>query len=101
MLKIRVIPTLLWKDVTLVKGISFDSWRRIGTVMPTIKVHNAREVDEMAIFDISATREERDLDYASINEFSAECFVPLMVGGGVRQVEQIRKLLLAGADKIC
>jgi imidazole glycerol-phosphate synthase subunit HisF len=101
LLKVRIIPTLLWKSVGLVKGIGFDSWRRVGTVMPAIKVYNMREVDELIILDIIATQEKRDPDYYSINEFSAECFVPLTVGGGVNNLDQIRKLLMSGADKVC
>ncbi len=101
MLKVRVIPTLLLKNVGLVKGISFDSWRRIGTLMPAVKVHNTREVDELILLDISATAEERSPDFESIHEVSAECFVPLTVGGGVRTLDDIRNLLKAGADKVC
>jgi cyclase len=100
MLKIRVIPTLLWKNVGLVKGVAFDSWRRVGTVLPAIKVYNLREVDELILLDISATPEGRGPDVESIEEFSQECFVPLTVGGGVRDIEQIRRLLKAGADKV-
>jgi cyclase len=100
MLKLRVIPTLLWKNVGLVKGVGFDSWRRVGTALPAIKVYNTREVDELVLLDISATPEGRDPDYESIEEFSAECFVPLTVGGGVRDIGQITRLLKAGADKI-
>lgn len=101
MLKVRVIPTLLWKDVGLVKGIGFDSWRRVGTVMPAIKVYNTRQVDELIVVDITATRDGRTPDSDAIREFSAECFVPLTVGGGVRCCEDIRMLLRAGADKVC
>ncbi len=101
MLKVRVIPTLLWKDVGLVKGVGFNSWRRIGTLMPAIKVYNTRQVDELMLLDISATREGRSPDYEVVSEISSECFVPLTVGGGIRNLEDIRKLLRAGADKIC
>ena len=100
MLKVRVIPTLLWKDYGLVKGIGFDSWRRVGTVLPAIKVYNTREVDELILVDITATAEAREPDYESVAEFSAECFVPLTVGGGIRTLEHITNLLLAGADKV-
>lgn len=100
MLKTRVIPTLLWKNHGLVKGVGFDSWRRVGTVLPSVKVYNLREVDEIAVLDITATLEEREPDYESIAEFSRESFVPMAVGGGIRNVEQIRKLLLVGADKV-
>lgn len=101
MLKTRIIPTLLWKNVGLVKGVGFDSWRRIGTVLPAIKVFNYRDVDELILLDIEATKEGRGPDYQSIRDFSAECFVPFTVGGGVRTIEMIRNLLLAGADKVC
>jgi cyclase len=100
MLKTRIIPTLLWKDVGLVKGERFDSWRRIGTVLPAIKVYNQREVDELVLLDIVATREGRTPDYASIEEYCAECFVPLTVGGGVRSIGHVRDLLKVGADKV-
>jgi len=100
MLKIRVIPTLLWKGPGLVKGVGFDSWRRIGTLMPAIKVYNARDVDELILLDITATRDQREPDYATIEELAAECFVPLTVGGGVHSVEVVRRLLRAGADKV-
>lgn len=101
MLKIRLIPTLLWKNVGLVKGVSFNSWRRIGTLMPALKVYNTREVDELILVEISATTEGYEPDYQSIEELAAECFVPLTVGGGIRTTEHIRKLLRAGADKVC
>jgi cyclase len=100
LLKIRVIPTLLWKDPGLVKGVGFDSWRRVGTVMPAIKVYNTRQVDELIVLDITATFEGRVPDYETVEEFSAECFVPLTVGGGVRGVDEIHGLLRAGADKV-
>lgn len=100
MLKVRVIPTLLWKDFGLVKGVGFDSWRRVGTVMPAIKVYNMRDVDELILLDIVATEEGREPDYTSVAELSAECFVPLTVGGGVANIDIIRNLLVAGADKV-
>ena len=100
MLKVRVIPTLLYKSVGLVKGIGFDSWRRVDTVLPAIKVYNMREVDELVLLDIDATNDGKEPDYDSIRDFSKECFVPLCVGGGIRNVEQIKKLLRAGADKV-
>lgn len=59
MLKVRVIPTLLYKSVGLVKGVGFNSWRRVDTVLPAIKVYNMREVDELILVDIEATKEGR------------------------------------------
>lgn len=100
MLKYRVIPTLLWKNLGLVKGIGFDSWRRVGPVLPAIKVYNLRQVDEIILVDITATSENREPDYESVAEFTDECFVPMTVGGGIRCIDHITKLLRAGADKI-
>lgn len=100
MLKVRIIPTLLWKNHGLVKGIGFDSWRRVGTIMPAVKVYNTRQVDELIVVDIAATSEGRLPDFDEVREFSAECFVPLTVGGGIRSIEDIKQLLRAGADKV-
>lgn len=100
MLKVRIIPTLLWKNLGLVKGIAFDSWRRVGTIMPAVKVYNTRQVDELIVVDITATLEGRLPDFDELREFSSECFVPLTVGGGVRKIEDIRQLLRSGADKV-
>lgn len=101
MLKIRVIPTLLWKNVGLVKGVGFDSWRRVGPVLPAVKVYNARDVDELVLLDIVATREAQAPDVESVADFAAECSVPFTVGGGITTIEDIQDLLRAGADKIC
>ena len=100
MLKVRVIPTLLWKQFGLVKGVGFDSWRRLGPVLPAIKVYNQREVDELVLVDILAHKSNEDLDFESIDEFGQDCFVPLTVGGGITRIDQVQKLLRAGADKV-
>lgn len=100
MLKVRVIPTLLWKQFGLVKGVGFDSWRRVGSVLPAIKVYNQREVDELVLVDIVAHQSNDELDFESIDEFGRECFVPLTVGGGIRRIDQVQRLLRAGADKV-
>lgn len=99
-LKIRIMPTLLYKDLGLVKGKGFDSWRRFGSVMQAVKVYNMREVDELVFVDISATQQGREPDYEIIDEIADECFMPLTVGGGVRSVEHVRRLLMVGADKV-
>lgn len=100
MLKVRVIPTMLWKKFGLVKGVSFNSWRRVGPVLPAIKVYNQREVDELILLDIIAHLPSEELDFESIDDFGHECFVPLTVGGGITQLDQVQKLLRAGADKV-
>ena len=100
MLKVRVIPTMLFKNLGLVKGVGFDSWRRTGSAMQAMKVYNLREVDEIVFVDIAATAEGRAPDLATVDELADECFVPLAAGGGVRTIEDARRLLQAGADKV-
>jgi len=98
--KIRVMPTLLFKDFGLVKGVGFDSWRRVGSAMQAVKVYNLREVDELMFLDISATREGRSPDFETVDEIADECFMPLTVGGGIRTVDDVERLLEVGADKV-
>jgi cyclase len=100
MLKIRVMPTLLFKDVGLVKGVAFDSWRRVGSAMQAVKVYNMREVDELVFLDITATLEGRSPDFDTVDELADECFMPLAVGGGVHSLADVRHLLQVGADKV-
>jgi imidazole glycerol-phosphate synthase subunit HisF len=100
MLKTRIMPTLLYKNTTLVKGVGFDSWRRVGSAMQAVKVYNMREVDELVFLDIAATREGRSPDFNLIDDLADECFMPLAVGGGIRSLDDVRKLLQVGADKI-
>lgn len=98
--KIRVMPTLLFKDVGLVKGVGFDSWRRVGSAMQAVKVYNMREVDELVYLDITATNDGRPPDFETVDDLADECFMPLTVGGGVRTVDDVRRLLQVGADKV-
>jgi imidazole glycerol-phosphate synthase subunit HisF len=100
MLKARIVPTLLFKNFGLVKGLQFNSWRRIGSVMQAVKVYNLREVDELVFLDISATLEGNSPDFETVDEIADECFMPLTVGGGVKTIEDVRKLLQVGADKV-
>ena len=74
MLKIRVMPTLLFKNFGLVKSVQFDSWRRIGSVMQAVKVYNLREVDELVFLDISATPDGHPPDFETVDEIAYECF---------------------------
>lgn len=100
MLKVRIIPTLLYKEVGLVKGVGFDSWRRVGSAMQAIKVYNMREVDELVFLDITATQERRCPDFELIDELADECFMPMTVGGGISSIDDVRHLLQVGADKV-
>jgi len=100
MLKIRVMPTLLFKEVGLVKGVGFNSWRRVGSAMQAVKVYNMREVDELVFLDITANQENRHPDYATVDELADECFMPLTVGGGIKTIDHVHRLLKVGADKV-
>lgn len=94
------MPTLLYKDMTLVKGIGFDSWRRVGSAMQAVKIYNMREVDELVFLDTAATRDGRRPDFELIDDIADECFMPFAVGGGICSVEDVRGLLKVGADKV-
>lgn len=100
MLKVRVIPTLLFREIGLVKGEGFDSWRRVGSPMQAVKVYNMRDVDELVLLDIGATPSNRGPDCNLVSVLAEECFVPLTVGGGVSHIDSVRELLLCGADKV-
>ena len=100
MLKSRVMPTLLYRDHSLVKGVGFNSWRPVGMPVPAIQVYNNREVDELVLLDISATRQARRPDFRLIDDLADNCFMPFAVGGGVRSVTDIQELLRVGADKV-
>jgi cyclase len=98
--KTRVMPTLLFSNVGLVKGVKFDSWRRTGSALQAIKVYNMREVDELVFLDIRATPDMRAPDFEQVDELADECFMPMTVGGGVRTTDHIGGLLGVGADKV-
>ena len=100
MLKLRVIPTLLYKGFNLVKGEGFQADRVVGSPMQAVQVYNLRNVDELCFFDIDATCEGRGPNLALIDELADRCFMPLTVGGGVRSIEDVRDLLSVGADKV-
>lgn len=100
MLKVRVIPTLLWKDVGLVKGVGFDSWRRVGPIVPAVRVYTRRDVDELIVLDITATRDGRPPDLDLVAEVADHATVPLTVGGGITSEDQVAAMLSAGADKV-
>lgn len=100
MLKVRVIPTLLYRDFGLVKGVRFDSRRAVGNPVQAINVYDLRGVDELVFLDVGATIRGSGPDFALVDQLADECFMPLAVGGGVRTVEDIRRLLQVGADKV-
>lgn len=100
MLAKRIIPTLLCRGRQLVKGKQFKSWRSVGLVSQSMRIHQARGVDEVILLDIQATKEKRGPDLKLVEELSRECFFPITIGGGVRSTHDVDALLRAGADKI-
>lgn len=100
MLAKRIIPTLLQRGHTLVKGIAYNSWRSVGTAQQAMRIHAARSVDELIYLDIAATPEGRGPDFAMVEKLTAQFYTPITVGGGVRSIEDIKWLLVAGADKV-
>lgn len=100
MLKFRVIATLLYDGVALVKGERFQTWRRVGSLIQAVKLFTLRGADELIILDVAATKEGRGPDLEMVRRVAEHCFVPLTVGGGVRSVEDVGNLLAAGADRV-
>jgi len=100
MLRKRIIPTLLWKEEGLVKGEKFNSWRNVGSVMPSIKLYSKRDVDGLILLNIDGTPKELEPKYNLIKEFCENCFVPFYYGGGIKNIHQIFDLLKVGIDKI-
>ena len=100
MLKKRLIPTVLFKDYALVKSIQFSNLRMLGNPIQTVKVYNARNVDELVFLDVGAPIDNHHPIFSVISEISEECFMPLTVGGGIKTIDHIRKLLQIGADKV-
>lgn len=100
MLKMRVIPCLDVKDGRVVKGVNFVDLIDAGDPVEQAKIYDAAGADELTFLDITASHENRDTLYDVVAKTAEACFMPLTVGGGVRKSEDIRKLLLAGADKV-
>jgi len=100
MLKVRIIPCLDVKDGRVVKGVNFVDLRDAGDPVEQAQVYDRAGADELCFLDITASHEDRDIIFDVVSRTAEACFMPLTVGGGVRTVEDIRKLLLAGADKV-
>lgn len=100
MLKIRIIPCLDVKDGRVVKGVNFVDLVDAGDPVEVAAAYDAAGADELCFLDITASHENRDTIFDVVERTANRCFMPLTVGGGVRTVEDIRKLLEAGADKV-
>ena len=100
MLKARLIPCLDVKDGRVVKGVNFVDLRDAGDPVEIAKAYDAAGADELCFLDITATHENRGIIFDVVQRTAEACFMPLTVGGGVRTLDDIRQLLLAGADKV-
>jgi imidazole glycerol-phosphate synthase subunit HisF len=100
MLKVRVIPCLDVKDGRVVKGVKFVDLRDAGDPVEAAIAYDAAGADELTFLDITASHENRDIILDVVRRTAEACFMPLTVGGGVRTLEDIRKLLASGADKV-
>ena len=101
MLKHRVIPALLLSKGGLVKTMKFKDPKYVGDPINAIRIFNEKEVDELMVLDITASKERREPNYDLIEEFASECFMPLAYGGGVTNVDQAERLFGLGVEKIC
>ncbi len=100
MLKPRIIPCLDVKDGRVVKGVNFVDLIDAGDPVEQAKIYDEQGADELCFLDITASSDNRELIYDVVTQVAEHCFMPLTVGGGVRTLEDVRKLLLAGADKV-
>jgi len=100
MLKVRIIPCLDVKDGRVVKGVNFVDLVDAGDPVEAAAAYDAAGADELCFLDITASHENRDTIFDVVERTANRCFMPLTVGGGVRTIDDIRKLLEAGADKV-
>jgi cyclase len=100
MLRKRIIPIVLLDGFSVLKTINFNQRRNLGSPITVARTYNTRNVDELVLLDIDATKQKRSIDKFTIAEVAKECFMPLTVGGGIKTVKEIQGLLAKGADKI-
>jgi len=100
MLKPRIIPVLLLKGEGLYKGVHFGDYKYVGDPINAVKIFSEKEVDELLFLDILASAEKRTVSLELIRQIADECYMPFGVGGGIRDVDTIRQVLKAGAEKV-
>ncbi len=96
----RVIPIVLLDGYSVLKTIEFDVRRNLGSPITIARIYNSRKVDELVLLDIDATKEKRSIDLHTVTKVAEECFMPLTIGGGIRNCDDISAVLEAGADKV-
>ncbi len=99
-MRIRVIPVLLLQKGGLVKSVKFSDHKYVGDPINAVKIFNEKEVDEIVVIDIDATREGRSPRINQINEIASEAFMPMAYGGGIKTIEQVKEILFNGAEKV-
>jgi cyclase len=100
MRRIRVIPILLLHKNGLIKSVQFKKYQYVGDPINAVKIFNDKEVDELSIIDISASKEKRKPNIAIINKIASEAFMPLSYGGGITNVDQVKDILFTGIEKV-
>lgn len=100
MLRPRIIPCLLVREQGLVKTVQFGTGKYVGDPINAVRIFNEKEVDELMVLDIDATTAERAPDYKMIESLAAECRMPLCYGGGVTSVEQAKRIIGLGVEKV-
>lgn len=100
MLRPRIIPCLLLSEKGLVKTIEFKEKKYVGDPINAIRIFNEKECDELMVLDIDASANDLDIDFELIKKFAAECRMPLCYGGGIKSLEQARKIISLGVEKI-
>lgn len=99
-MNVRIIPSLLLHKEGLVKSVKFKSYNYIGDPINAVKIFNEKEVDEIAIIDIDATRENRAPNFNKITEIASEAFMPLSYGGGITKLDEVKTLMYNGVEKV-
>lgn len=100
MVKPRIIPSLLLSNEGLVKTIKFSKPKYVGDPINAIKIFNDKEVDELIVLDINASKNNQEPNYDLIEQFASECFMPLCYGGGIKTIEHAKKIFSLGVEKI-
>lgn len=100
MLRTRIIPCLLLKDESLVKTIKFKEYNYIGDPINTVRIFNELEVDELMFLDIFASKENRTINFKILQDIANECFMPLSYGGNIKSLEDAKKIIGIGFEKV-
>jgi cyclase len=100
MLRVRLIPCLLLRDNGLVKTVNFNKYNYVGDPINTCRIFNELEVDELTFLDIRASIENSEPNYKILQEISEECFMPVSYGGGIKNMQQVEKILSIGFEKV-